>query len=238
MRRWLYISAMMWMLAGSLPVGCMLTGCKGACGSMGTCGGTRQASCGLGDVRQTLAVADSMRVNHGVAYDDSLALAEAVAMVDTWWHRTFHPADYAKANYYYGRLLRNRGDQPAAMLAFLRAAHTDPGYPARAARTGLPFRVVSSDEYALLGRVYSNIGSMCHLGDEFQLSYDMYAFSAASFQKANRSTNYYYALNDMAFEKASMKQHDETLQLIFIIEANCEEPSVLSLVNLTKAALY
>ncbi len=238
MRRWLHISAVMWMLAGSLPVGCMLTGCKGACGGMGTCGGTRQASCGLGDVRRTLAVADSMRVNHGVAYDDSLALAEAVAMVDTWWHRTFHPADYAKANYYYGRLLRNRGDQPAAMLAFLRAVHTDPDYPARAIRAGLPFRTVSSDEYSMLGRVYSNMANMCHLSQNHPLAKDIYEHSASMFLHAHDSLMYFYALNNIALEYAMQKQEKETLLMLDSIAASCTDFGLQTKLWETKAILY
>ncbi len=205
---------------------------------MGTCGGTRQASCGWGDVRQTLAVADSMRVNHGVAYDDSLALAEAVAMVDTWWHRTFHPADYAKANYYYGRLLRNRGDQPAAMLAFLRAVHTDPDYPARAIRAGLPFRTVSSDEYSMLGRVYSNIGSMCHLAEKYDTSREMYLQSSQQFLLANDSLNYLYARYEAAYELAESARKDEAIDELEQIEADCNAPSVLGLVYLAKAQAY
>ncbi len=49
------------------------------------------------------------------------ALAFAVTTLEPV--RLLFPTDYAHANYY-GRLLREAGDQPEAMLAFLRAVHS------------------------------------------------------------------------------------------------------------------
>ena len=71
--------------------------------------------------RHTLDVADSLRVNEGRLYDDSLALAEAYTLLGHW--RLIYPDDYARACYYYGRMLRHRGDQVAAMRAFINGTH-------------------------------------------------------------------------------------------------------------------
>ena len=217
---------------------CVLGACLVACAWLCSCS-CRQVACGgVDDARRTIAVADSLRVNEGVAYDDSLALAEAVAVFDTWWHRTFHPADYAKANYYYGRLLRNHGDQPAAMLAFLRAAHTDPCYPARAARTGLPFRTVLQDEYSLLGRVYSNMANMCHLSQTHLVAKEIYSHSASMFLHARDTLLYYYGLNNIALECAMQKQEAETLTMLDSIASSCSDYNLLTKLLETKAILY
>ena len=217
---------------------CVLSAWLVACAWLCSCS-CRQVACGgVDDARRTIAVADSLRVNAGMAYDDSIALVRAVEAFDTWSRRTFHPADYAKANYYYGRLLRNHGDLPAAMLAFLRAAHTDPGYPARAARTGLPFRTVSADEYAMLGRVYSNIGTMCHQAKAFELSYDVYEISGKMFMNADDTISYYYTLNSMAYECAELKDEEKTLLLIDIIEKRCCYTKVLTKTWETRTELY
>ncbi|MBQ7647637.1 MAG: hypothetical protein IJS92_00980, partial [Paludibacteraceae bacterium] len=71
--------------------------------------------------RHTLAVADSLRVNEGRLYDDSLALAEAYTLLGHW--RLIYPDDYARACYYYGYLLRQHNNQVAAMQAFIAGSH-------------------------------------------------------------------------------------------------------------------
>ena len=73
------------------------------------------------DAQQTVALADSLRVNEGATYDDSLALAEAYSTLGHW--RLIYPDDYARACYYYGRMLRSRGDQVSAMRAFINGMH-------------------------------------------------------------------------------------------------------------------
>ena len=78
MKRCLYI----WLL-----LMCAMNACPLVCACS-----FRNAYSKLDDARRTLTVADSLRVQAGVAYDDSLALAETVTAFDTWWHRTFYPA--------------------------------------------------------------------------------------------------------------------------------------------------
>lgn len=53
---------------------------------------------GWSEARHTLAVADSLRVNEGRLYNDSLALAEAYTLLGHW--RLIYPDDYARACYY------------------------------------------------------------------------------------------------------------------------------------------
>ena len=109
----------------------------------------------LCEARKTLAVADSLRVNEGRLYDDSLALAEAYTLLGHW--RLIYPDDYARACYYYGRMLRSRGDQVSAMRAFISGTHAP--YVQRV--VPLPWFT----DYHILGRIYTNMGTMCYLVD-------------------------------------------------------------------------
>ena len=154
------------------------------------------------EARQTLDVADSLHVNEGRLYDDSLALAEAYTLLGHW--RLIYPDDYARACYYYGRMLRHRGDQVAAMRAFIAGSHAP--YIDRV--VPLPWY----SNYHILGRIYSNMGTMCHSAGEYQLSYEMYNKSADFFLIADDSTGYYYTLNNEAFELATLHQYDEAFR--------------------------
>ena len=191
------------------------------------------------EAQHVVAQADSLRVNHGVTYGavtgdrvrdvaDSLALAEAYTLLGHW--RLIYPDDYARACYYYGRMLRHRGDQVAAMRAFIAGTHAP--YVSRV--VPLPW----FSNYHILGRIYSNMGTMCHLADEFELSYDMYERSANSFRTVGDMTSNYYALNEMALELAEQDMHDETLALLDSIEHNCTNDGVLTKLWETKAILY
>ena len=194
-----------------LPLFCMLCACSG-----------------LGEARHTLAAADSLRVNEGRLYDDSLALAEAYTLLGHW--RLIYPDDYARACYYYGYMLRQHGDQVAAMRAFIAGTHA----PYLGRLVPLPW----FSDYHILGRIYSNMGTMCHLAGEFELSYDMYELSARSFYKADDTTAFYYALNAMALQLAEQKLHNETLSLLGKIETECADANVLTKTWETKAILY
>ena len=137
---------------------------------------------GWSEARQTLDVADSLRVNEGRLYNDSLALAEAYTLLGHW--RLIYPDDYARACYYYGRMLRHRGDQVAAMRAFIAGTHAP--YVSRV--VPLPW----FSDYHILGRIYSNMGTMSHLAGEFELSYEMYKTASEQILKTDDSTSYYY----------------------------------------------
>ncbi|MBQ7530376.1 MAG: hypothetical protein IJT12_01545, partial [Paludibacteraceae bacterium] len=190
---------------------CLLSGMRGT-----VCATSQSSLFTFHEARQVLAAAESMRVNEGRLYDDSLALAEAFATTGKWIY--IYPNDYARACYYYGYLLRQHGNQVAAMQAFIAGTHAP--YIQRV----IPLPWFSN--YHILGRIYSNMGTMCHLVDEFQLGYDMYEQSAIAFQKSCDTTAYYYALNAMALELAEQKFHDETLVLLDSIEQECADSGV------------
>lgn len=126
-------------------------------------------------------------------------------------------SSYAHACYHYGKLLRAKGDPVSAMQAFIAATHSH------------------TKDYHILGRVYSNMGSICHLAGEFPLSYDMYERSADMFLRDNDSISYYFLLNDMAFELAEQGQKDSAFLLINRIEKSCTNEEVLLKTLETKA---
>ena len=95
---------------------CLLSGMQGT-----VCATSQVSPFTFHEARQTIAMADSMRVNEHRLYDDSLALAEAYTTFGRW--RLVCPDDYARACYYYGYLLRQHGNQVAAMQAFIAGTH-------------------------------------------------------------------------------------------------------------------
>ncbi|MBO4666311.1 MAG: hypothetical protein J5612_05500 [Paludibacteraceae bacterium] len=164
-----------------------------------------------------VATADSLRAE-GQLYTDSVNLAEAYETLDKW--QVLYPDDYAHACYHYGRILRKKGNPALAMECFINCIHS------------------RTSDHHILGRAYSNIGSICHLAEEYDLSYAMYACSAQEFLQLGDSTAYFYALNDMAFESAEQNNKDFALFLISIIEQNCTSPHVLTKILETKAEIY
>ena len=169
------------------------------------------------DARHVVAEADSLRAV-GTTYDDSLAIAKAAATLSHV--RIIYPTDYARANYYYGRLLRNRGDHPEAMQAFLRTIHS------------------RTNDHEILARSYSNIATLCHWADEYALSYEMYQKCAQQFWLCSDSVMYYYALNAIAFELVWQKQCREALALTDKIEQECIDTGVLTKIWETRAEAY
>jgi tetratricopeptide (TPR) repeat protein len=199
------------------------------------------ACCGVREAQQTVATADSLRMHRGVAYGngvptsnmqrgvgDSIALAQAYTTFGRVQH--IYPNDYARACYYYGRLLRNHGDQVAAMQAFINGSHA----PYWHRLIPLP----QFTDYHILGRIYSNMGTMCHLVDAFELSYEMYEHASEQILKTNDSVSYYYLLNDMALELAELNMRENTLELLSKIEDECTDKNVLTKTWETKAVLY
>ena len=169
------------------------------------------------EAQQIVAEADSLRTA-GVQYTDSTAMADAAA---TLGHvHLLYPTAYAHANYYYGRILREAGNQPEAMLAFLRVVHS------------------RTQDHVIKARAYSNMGTMSHAASEFLLSYDMYARAAERFMLACDTVSYYYAKNAMALQLAELNLHDETLALLDSITQKCTHLSVIAKTYETKAILY
>ena len=170
---------------------------------------------------------------YGIDEGDSLTLAQAYETLQE--HSVFSSQfsevfpfvqgtsflrTYAHSCYHYGKLLRAKDDPEEAMQAFINATHS------------------RTHDYHILGRVYSNMGSICHLAGDFPLSYDMYEKSANCFLADNDTLSYYFLLNDMAYELAEQGKKEETLILLNRIETDGIDKDVLIWKNLTKAELY
>ncbi len=160
---------------------------------------------------------------YGVDHGDSTTLAQAYETLKK------HSAPslvgraggefFSHACYHYGKLLRAKDNPVEAMQAFIAATHSH------------------TRDYHILGRVYSNMGSICHLAGEFPLSYDMYERSANSFLLGGDTTAYYYALNDMAYELAEQGKKEETLALLRKIEGSNQSDDFSEAVLMTKILL-
>lgn len=160
----------------------------------------------LREAKGVVAQADSLRAT-GQMYMDSTCLAQSYTTLCAW--RSVHADEYAHACYHYGRLLREKDNPVEAMHCFIEASHTP------------------THDYHILGRVYSNMGSICHLANEFQLSYDMYEKSADMFMRNGDSTAYFYALNDMAFELAEQGNVDLCIQTTEKLISCCYADNIL-----------
>ena len=166
------------------------------------------------EAQNVVAQADSLWHAGHVCYD-SVQLAQAYETLDTW--QWIEPDAYAHACYHYGKLLRVKDDPVAAMEVFINATHS------------------RTRDYHILGRVYNNMGDICHLAGEYALSYDMFEYSADMFLRDKDTLSYYYVLNDMAFELAEQGMTEETLNLLGIIERHSKDTHLLSKVKETKA---
>ena len=179
------------------------------------------------EAQEVIAHADSLREAHLYAqneYDDSLALAQAYETLKEiplpFREGLGLGSSYAHACYHYGRLLRAKGNYVEAMKVFIEATHS------------------RTRDYHILGRVYSNIAEMCHLAGDYALSYDMFAKCADCFLQKGDSSNYFYALNSMAFELAEQGKKEETLVLLDSIARNCDDKNVILKTWETKAEMY
>ncbi len=167
----------------------------------------------LHEAKQTVQQSDSLW-HAGQPYADSAQLAQAYETLGRW--ALFCPDEYAHACYHYGKLLRANENPVEAMQCFLNATHS------------------RTRDYHILGRVYSNMGSICHLASEYPLSYDMYAKSANMFLRNGDTLLYYYGLYQMAFEKAETRENDNLKSLLNIIfRADLQDSLLISCCYLT-----
>lgn len=179
----------------------------------------------LHEAQSVVTQADSMWAN-GLPYSDSAQLAQAYETLSSFNSPLLSilnarlSTDFAHAGYHYGRLLRNHDDPVAAMQVFLETTHSQ------------------TDDYHILGRVYSNMGDICHLAGDYSLSYDMFEKSANLFLQNGDTLPYYFALNDLAFELADMGKKEETLNLLAEIEEQCTNEGVIAITREAKAYLY
>ena len=181
----------------------------------------------LHEAEAVVAQADSLwqaGLMYGIDAGDSLTLAQAYETLGAYQFLspfTFHPSSsFTHACYHYGKLLRAKDHPAEAMQAFINATHS------------------RTHDYHILGRVYSNMGSICHLAGEFPLSYDMYEKSAEMNLRNGDSLLYFYNLNNMAYELAEQGKKEETMALLNRISVDCNDNNALSWNNLIKAELY
>ena len=177
----------------------------------------------LNEARDVVAQADSLWHEgkmYGVDEGDSATLAQAYERLKEHSAFSRQKSEYAHACYHYGKLLRAKENPAAAMQAFIDATHSH------------------TQDYHILGRVYSNMGSICHLAGEFPLSYEMYEKSADMFLQNGDSLLYYYDLNNMAFELAEQGKKGETLALLNQIEYTCFDTYLIAKTWETRADAY
>ena len=155
---------------------------------------------------------------YGVDEDDSATLAQAY---EAFRHFPLSCGEgRGEVAYHYGKLLRAKENPVEAMQAFISATHS------------------GTKDYHILGRVYSNMGDICHLASEFQLSYDMFERSAEMFLRNGDTLLYYYGLNNMAFELAEQGKKEEAMSITNKIYENCRDEEVLVKVLETQSIAY
>ena len=106
--------------------------------------------------------------------------------------------DDTSAQRYYeeGKALRQDGEVVQAMQSFIAATQT------------------RTNDFALLGRVYSNMANMCRQAERHDLAFDVYGRSAEQFWRANDTLAFAYALNNMAWEQAVQGNKPEAVTLV------------------------
>ncbi len=159
--------------------------------------------------------ADSLRAA-GQMYSDSTQIARACRTLEkVEW---FYADDYVRSCYHYGRLLREKDDPVSAMQVFINASHS------------------RSHDYHILGRVYSNMGDICHLAGEYVLSREMYERCAKMYLHNGDTLLYYYGNYRAAFEDAMTPKALKCDSILNIIErANLGNDSLLAFCHLTRA---
>jgi len=169
------------------------------------------------EAEQTLAVADSLRVR-GIAPTDSTLWAETVASLTPW--RYFYPTDYAKANFYYGYLLRTKSHYPESMQCFIDVTKS------------------CTKEYAWKAKAWTNMGDFCRLEGNYDLAYEMHVHAADCFRRDSNMRAYYYELNNMAVVRAFQKDRNAVQEILSTIERECTDSAVLTKILETRAFLY
>ena len=180
------------------------------------------------EAQSVVAQADSLwheGKQYGMDEGDSATLAQAYKTLEAiplpFREGLGVGSPYAHACYHYGKLLRAKENPVEAMQVFIAATHS------------------RTKDYHILGRVYNNMGDICHLASEFQLSYDMFEQSANMYLKNRDTLLYYYCLNDMAYELASAGIKDSCLSLIYTIEkGNMNDSYLKTYCSLSHAEVY
>ena len=128
----------------------------------------------------------------------------------------------AERYYQRGREAREAQEPVEAMRCFIRATHS------------------RTHEYEIQGRSFSNMATMCRIGERHDLAYSLYEQSAERFKQAGDSSAYAYALNNMAWEQAVLGHKQAAVSLVDSARSVCRSEAVRgkTLESLAAACLY
>lgn len=132
---------------------------------------------GLHEAQAVVVEADSLR-RSGLMYEDSSRLAMAVDELSKWQY--IHPTDYARSQYLYGRMLRQKKDYLPAMQAFYAATQS------------------ISRDYEIKARSYDNMACISCVADELDMARELFQRSGEFFLKKGDSTAYVFSRNNIA----------------------------------------
>lgn len=95
---------------------------------------------------------------------------------------------------------------------------------------------VSSREYAYKARSYSNMATMCRIGEQHETAYALYEKSLEQFVLAGDTLAQAYALNNMAWEQAVLGNKPTAVRLIDSALFVCSDEAVRAKVRESQAA--
>lgn len=110
--------------------------------------------------------------------------------------------------------------------------------PVEAVRAFTDATRVRSNEFAVKGRSFSNIATMCRKAEQHELAYALYEKSREQFALAEDKLAEAYALNNMAWEKAVLFDKTAAMSLIDSALSLSQEPAVQTKVLESRAAAY
>lgn len=97
---------------------------------------------------------------------------------------------------------------------------------------------VKSNEFAVKGRSFSNMATMCRKTEQHELAFSLYARSREQFRRAHDTVAEAYALNNMAWEKAVLFDKPAAMSLIDSALSLSQDPAVQAKVLESRAAAY
>ena len=114
--------------------------------------------------------------------------------------------------------------------------HREADEPVLAMKDFIAATRVISREYTFKARSFSNMATMCRIGERHDLAYALYERSLTQFALARDTLAQAFALNNMAWEQAVMGNKPEALQLIDSAIVTCADTAVRLKVLESRAA--
>ena len=168
--------------------------------------------------REVLAECDSLRAARQL-YADSARLADIVTSLTP--KRFFYPDDYAKANYYYGRLLLNLENEKAAMIAV-----TD------------VISLKSVSDNLIKGRACANIAQICSNYNEDSLAINYNRKAAEYFSISEEPNMQYFSKNLIAWHYAKKGHKEIAIDTIDSILQQYNDTIIFPYIYESKVAAY